>query len=350
MKISQQSFGKLPSGQTAELFTLDNDVISASITNYGGIVTHLTTPDRNSQLDDVVLGYDNLEAYVTNNPYFGCITGRFANRIKAASFSLNGKTYQLEKNDGNHHLHGGLTGLDKQLWKASAEETTDSITLTLRHTSPDGTGGYPGNLHCIVTYRLFKEKADLSISYRATTDQPTPVNLTHHSYFNLAGASSGSILDHELTLHAQHFTPVNSTGIPLGTEDPVSGTPLDFTTPHRIGERIRDPHPQLYTGYDHNWIIDHSPDPLTHAATLHETTQGRTMEVWTDQPAIQCYSGNFLDGSHIGKNNTVYHRHHGLCLETQLYPDSPNNPTFPNCILHPGKIYQHECIYRFSNQ
>lgn len=348
MNILTENFGILPNGNPAELFTLSNGTITASITNYGGILTSLYVPDSHGKLEDIVLGYDNLDAYVKDSPHFGCITGRYANRIKNGQFPLNGRTYQLDTNDGNNHLHGGHIGLDKQLWEATTNETDESISLILTHTSSDGTAGYPGNLLIAVIYQLHKGNNDLSISYQATTDKSTPVNLTNHSYFNLRGASSGSILDHLLTLNASHYTTVDEEGIPFGTQESVKDTPFDFTTARKIGERIEERHPQLYTGYDHNWIIDPDSAKLTVAAVLHEPKSGRMMEVLTDQPAIQFYSGNFLDGSHIGKSDTEYHQRSGLCLETQIHPDAPNQPTYPDCILHPGETYEHTCVYRFK--
>lgn len=352
MKITEQPFGILPDGQTAKLYTLENGTVSVSITNYGGIVTRLLTPDSNGHLDDVVLGFDTLEHYLADNPYFGCITGRFANRIKEGKLTIGDNTYQLEKNNGSNHLHGGLRGLDKQLWSATTAETPDSVSLVLRHLSPDGTGNYPGNLDCTVTYSLSRQGNDLTITYRATTDQPTPVNLTHHSYFNLGGHGHGSILDHCLTLDADAVTAIDSESIPTGERMPVAGTPLDFTSPHRIGERIDSPHPQLANGngYDHNWIINNpTPGEVTLVATVTDPGTGRSMDVLTDQPGIQFYTANFLDGSLTGKSGTAYQRRSGLCLETQNFPDAPNQPTFPNAILNPGETYRHTCIYRFGN-
>lgn len=350
LKITEQPFGAIPDGRTASLYTLENGTISVSITNYGGIVTQLLTPDKQGNRDDIVLGYDALESYLTDNPYFGCITGRFANRIKNGAFSIEGTSYQLEKNDGENHLHGGLTGLDKQLWSATTEETPDSIALILQYLSPDGVGNYPGNLDCTVTYSLSRDSNDLTIGYRATTDQPTPVNLTHHSYFNLSGHDHGSILDHHLTLLSDAITAVDSECIPTGELMEIADSPLDFSTSHRIGERIEESHSQLAhgKGYDHNWVVAGDPGTLRHAATLTDPHSGRSMEVHTDQPGIQFYSGNFLDGSHAGKSGAVYHRRSGLCLETQNFPDAPNQSAFPSSILQPEETYQHICVYRFN--
>lgn len=328
--------------------------MEAQITNYGGIIVSLTAPDRDGRFENVVLGFDNFAAYEKQNPFFGCITGRYANRIANSRFTLLGKEYQLTSNHGKHHLHGGTKGFDKQLWNATQK---DAQTLELSHTSPDGEEGYPGSLQTTVTYRLHDDDT-LIIEYLAITDQPTIVNLTNHTYFNLTGPGSDTILDHELTLYASHYTPTDEALIPTGDIAPVKDTPLDFTTPHRIGDRIHTAHPDLVKGlgYDHNFILDVDPEnqytcdsklPVspTNAARLKSPKSGRVLHLRTTQPALQLYTGN-----HLGKNNLPHPQRSGVCLETQHYPDSPNHPHFPTTALLPGQTYHHISHFHFTTE
>lgn len=351
--LTMKSFGILPSGQTALLFTLENaHGLRAEITDFGGIVVRLLAPDRHGQLDDVVLGFDAVEKYAAGSPYFGCVVGRVGNRIAGGKFSLAGRAYTVVTN--NHpggqpcHLHGGDVGFDKALWRATPRPGPEPA-LVLRHISPAGDEGYPGTLAVEVTYTLTADDA-LRIDYSATTDAATPVNLTNHSYFNLRGEGRGDILGHELTLRAARYTPVNRGLIPTGVIAPVAGTPLDFTSPHLIGERINDPMDQLgfAGGYDHNYVLDQPDGTLAHAATVHEPTSGRVMAMWTTEPGVQFYTGNFLDGTLTGKRGVPYPFRGGFCLETQHFPDSPNQPAFPSTILRPGQVYRSTTLYRFS--
>ena len=344
MSLSKIAFGETPDGQAATLFTLTNEQgARAQVTNYGGIVVALLVPDRNGTLADVVLGYDSLRKYILNSPYFGAICGRYANRIDNARFTLDGTEYRLAANDGNNSLHGGLRGLDKVLWKAEPFEGTYGPALRLAHTSPDGDEGYPGTLEVMVTYELSQDNA-LRIGYEATVDQRSPVNLTNHSYFNLAGAGAGDILDHVLQIEADAYTPVNDRLIPTGELRNLAGTPLDFRQPTRIGDRIGN----VPGGYDHNYVLRGKPGGLRDAALVVEPIGGRTMRVQTTEPGIQLYTGNFLDGSHIGKDQTPYCRHFGFCLETQHFPDSPNQSAFPSTILNPGDTYRQTTVYAFG--
>ena len=349
--IKKSSFGTTGNGSPAELYTLTNSSgMEAKITNYGGIVTQLHVPDKDGQKADVVLGYDRLSSYVKASPYFGCIAGRYANRIAKGRFEIDGVKYKLATNNAPNHLHGGEVGFDKKLWKAREVQGMGKAGIELSYTSPDGEEGYPGNLVSKVTYWLTTGN-ELQIDYAATTDKATPINLTHHSYFNLAGAGSGDVLDHEVELFASKFVPTDKTNIPLGELRDVAGTPFDFRKPHTVGERIGQRDDQLNAGhgYDHNWVIDGGAG-MTLAARVHDPSSGRVMEVLTDQPGIQFYSGNFLDGSNVGKGNKVYRHRYGFCLETQKHPDSPNQPTFPSAVLRPGQTYKHSCTYRFSNR
>ena len=327
-------------------YTLTNGRITARVTNLGAVLVALEVPDRDGKLADVVLGFDTLDEYRANKPYFGATVGRFANRIGGAKFSLDGKDYAVAANDGKNSLHGGLKGFTKQVWEVGAVTPT-SARFTL--TSPDGQEGYPGTLKVAVTYTVTPDDA-LRIDYAATTDQATPVNLTHHSYFNLAGQGSGTILEHELVLDADSYTPGDAGMIPTGQIAPVAGTPLDFTSPARIGERIArlagEP-----GGYDHNYVVrgggrpDAAPVP---AAKVSEPKTGRVMEVLTTEPGLQFYSGNFLDGTVVGKGGVKYAKREGFCLEAQHYPDSVHQPSFPSTILRPGTTYKQTTIYKFS--
>lgn len=349
--ITRQPFGTVE-GNAVHLFTLTNARgMRAAITNYGGIVIELWVPDRHGRLADVVLGYPTVQHYVKDSPYFGAIIGRYGNRIGRARFVLGGKEYRLAANDHGNHLHGGIKGFDKVIWKAQPALTAEGPRLALSYLSKDGEEGYPGNLHVTVTYHLTDDNA-LDIQYQATTDKPTPVNLTNHSYFNLRGQGEGDILGHELLLHAHRFTPVDAELIPTGDLRPVEGTPFDFRTPVAIGKRIDQPDEQLRfgRGYDHNFVLDNPPGRLGLAARVREPTTGRVMEVLTTEPGIQFYSGNFLDGTHVGKGGKVYRHRFGFCLETQHFPDSPNKPQFPSTILQPGQEYRSRTVYRFSVQ
>lgn len=348
----KESFGSTPEGKKADLFTLKNsNGIIVKITNYGCIVTELHVPDRDGKLADIVLGYDNLDDFIKNNPYFGAVVGRYGNRIAKGKFTLNGKEYTLAVNNNENHLHGGLKGFDKVIWDAEAMETNDGPALKLTYLSVDGEEGYPGNLSCTVIYTL-TNKNELKISYEAETDKATPINLTHHSYFNLAGHDAGDILAHEMMIDADHTTPVDAGLIPTGQIRAVKGTPLDFTKPISIGARIEQDDQQLKfgKGYDHNWVLNNKSGDFALVCSVFEPTTGRVMDVYTTEPGMQFYSGNFLDGSNIGKGGTVYNFRNGFCLETQHFPDSPNQPEFPSTILKPGQKYNHVAAYRFSTR
>ncbi len=346
--INARPFGQVD-GKPVKLYTLSNESgAKVSITNYGGTVTSLVVPDKNGKMGDVVLGFDTVAEYVEKSPYFGCITGRYANRIAKGKFTLDGKEYTLATNNEPNHLHGGLKGFDKQIWKATLGNTGDSPTLTLSYTSPDGEGGYPGTLENTVTYTFTQDNA-LRIDYKSTTDKPTVLNLTNHSYFNLAGEGSKTVLDHHLQLNAGRYNPVDKTSIPTGI-DPVKGTPFDFSKATRIGERIDQDHEQLQNGkgYDHNFILkDSRSDKLVVAAIVTEPTSGRVLTVSTTEPGIQLYTGNFLDGPE-GKGGKVYPHRSAFCLEAQTFPDSPNQKKFPSPVLRPGQTYTQTTIYRLG--
>jgi aldose 1-epimerase len=351
-KIGKQPFGKTADGTSVELYTLTNSSgVEAKIMTYGGIVVSLKVPDRNGKLDDVVLGYDGLDGYLTSHPYFGTITGRYANRIAKGKFTLDGREYTLAQNNGENHLHGGIKGFDKVVWKAREVKIKDGVGVELTYVSRDGEEGYPGNLSVTVTYTL-TNKNELKIVYAATTDKATIVNLTNHSYFNLAGPKAGDILGHELMLNADRFTPVDRTLIPTGELRSVKGTPMDFTKPTAIGARIEQKDEQLLfgLGYDHNWVLNKTGASLTLAARVYEPTTGRVMEVYTTEPGIQFYTGNFLDGTITGKGGKVYQKRYGFCLETQHFPDSPNKPSFPSTVLRPSRKYTQTTVYKFSTK
>ncbi len=353
--ITNQPFGKTPSGERVELFTLRNSKGSvARITNYGGTVVSLEVPDRKGRLADVVLGFNNVKDYAAKSPYFGALIGRYGNRIAGGRFTLDGKTFQLAKNDGPNHLHGGIQGFDKVVWTARPLETKSGPALELKYQSKDSEEGYPGNLEVTALYTL-TNRNELRLDFTATTDKPTIVNLTHHSYFNLAGEGNGTILDHVLTLFADRFTPVDKTLIPTGELRPVKGSPFDFTRPRAIGERINAQDEQISRGpgYDHNWVINTpavSLGPLHRAARVEHLASGRVMEVLTTQPGVQFYSGNFLDGTLTGKSGKKYPHRSGFCLEPQHFPDSPNHPAFPGTVLRPGEIYKNTIVYRFGTK
>ncbi|MFN8486282.1 MAG: aldose epimerase family protein [Caldilineaceae bacterium] len=347
MNTNRQPFGQMPDGTAVDLFTLTNDhEVTVNITNYGGIIVAVTMPDRQGKIGDVVLGFDTLAEYIDHNPFFGALCGRYANRIANAQFTLDGVTYQLAQNDGPNTLHGGRRGFDKVVWEATETSDAESASIKLTYLSKDGEEGYPGNLMVAVTYTLNNQN-ELRIDYAALTDKPTILNLTNHSYFNLAG--SGDNLNHVLQLNADRFTPVNSTLIPTGVLQPVEGTPLDFRQPHAIGERIGQPYEQLQLGrgYDHNWVVNGASGALRLAATAWEQSTGRRLDVYTTQPGIQFYSGNFMtDG--VGKNGVPYHWRSAFCLETQHFPDSPNQPQFPTTVLRPGEQYAETTVFKFS--
>jgi len=350
-RITESAFGTTEAGEHVNLYVLKNTRGAvAKISDYGGIVVSLDVPDRDGDMGDVVLGFASLEEYVADSPYFGCIVGRYGNRIGKSAFTLDGETYSLTVNDGPNHLHGGAVGFDKVVWDATTEDTPDGPSLVLTHTSPDGDEGYPGALTAKVIYTLTNENI-LRIEMTASTDQPTVVNLTHHSYFNLSGAGQGTILDHEVLIDADYITAVNETLIPTGERMPVVDTPFDFRLPHAIGARIDDDHEQLRIGggYDHNYVLNkRGEDGLTGAARVTESSSGRIMDVYTTDPGVQFYTGNFLDGSITGKGGAVYPRRSGFCLEPQVFPDAPNQPDFPSAVLRPGEEYSHTIEYRFS--
>ena len=349
--VSVADFGPLPDGRVARVFTLRNARgMEVRITEYGAIVLSLLAPDRDGNLLDVVLGYETLGEYLEGSPYFGAIVGRYGNRIAGGRFSLDGVEHALATNDGPNHLHGGERGFDEVLWTGEPVEDADGVGVALRYTSPAGEEGYPGTLELEVRY-LLDDQGGLALEYRATTDAPTPLNPTHHSYFNLAGDGAGDVLGHELMLKASRFTPVDSTLIPTGELRSVEGTPFDFRTATAIGARIAADDEQIRFGggYDHNLVLDREGAPgLVLAARVHEPTSGRVMEVRTTEPGVQFYSGNFLDGGITGKGGHVYQHRTGFCLETQHYPDSPNKPDFPSTILRPGETYRSRTVYAFS--
>jgi aldose 1-epimerase len=345
--ISQIPFGLTGEGAPVTLYTLRNATgIETRICDYGGIVVSLKTPDRNGHLDDVVLGFDHLDGYLAPNPYFGAIVGRFANRIAKATFTLEGVTYPLAANNGPNALHGGRKGFDKAVWQAAPTGTASAPTLELRYLSKDGEEGYPGNLHVNAVYSLTADNG-LRLDLTATTDKSTILNLTQHSYFNLAG--KGDVLGHQVQIEADRFTPVDSSLIPTGELRPVAGTPFDFRLATAIGLRIEQDDEQLLLGhgYDHNFILNHPMGRLDVVARVSEPVSGRVLEVLTTQPGVQLYTGNSLDGKIKGKGGQVYHKRSGFCLEAQHFPDSPNQPKFPSVMLKPGEVYRHTVIFRF---
>ncbi len=339
--IKKVSFGELPTGEQVDLFTLKQEQLEVSFCTYGGIITAIKTPDKQGDLADVVLGFDTLEDYVSKNPYFGCLVGRFANRIDKGQFELAGKSYQLAQNDGPNHLHGGEKGFDKVVWQAQTVESG----VKLSYQSYDGEENYPANLVVEVTYSL--EANALRIDYEARSDAATIINLTNHSYFNLAG--SGSILEHELMLNADQFNPINETFIPTGDLQDVTDTPFDFRKATVIGKRIAEQDQQLLFagGYDHNWVLKQNAEGLSLAACVREAVSKRQLEVFTSHPGVQFYSSNMLPDL-IGKKGQAYQKHSGLCLETQHFPDSPNQAQFPSVILQANELYKHSTLFKFS--
>jgi aldose 1-epimerase len=345
--ITQAPFGTLPDGRQVNQYTLTNhNGMLVRILDFGGIITEIHVPDRDGRLADVALGFDRLEPYLGESPYFGALIGRYGNRIAKGRFTLDGKTYELATNNDANHLHGGNQGFDKVLWSAAVEDAG----LVLRYRSPDGEEGYPGSLDATVTYSLSDDNA-IVVRFHAVTDQPTPVNLTQHSYFNLCGAGQDDILGHELTIAADRYIPIDAGSIPLGPLAPVEGTPFDFRQPHPIGERIGQPDEQLRngSGYDHCFVLegDAGKGALARAVHVREPRSGRVLELLTQEPGVQFYSGNFLDGSLHGKGH-AYALRSGFAIEPQHFPDSPNQPSYPNTILRPGEVYQTESRFRFS--
>ncbi|MGA2685045.1 MAG: aldose epimerase family protein [Verrucomicrobiota bacterium] len=351
--ITEAPFGTMPDGTPVQIYTLHNSRgAGARIMTYGGILQKLIMPDKSGNFADVVLGYDDLDGYLTNSPYFGALVGRYGNRIGGGRFTLEGQTCTLPQNDHGNTLHGGLKGFDKVAWTVvKAEVGPEGPWLVLHYLSQDGEQGFPGNLDVTATYTLTDDNA-LKLEFTATTDKPTVVNLTHHSYFNLAGQGNGDILSHVVYINASETTPVDSKLIPTGTFADVTGTPFDFRTPTAIGARINDPDTVLQygPGYDHNWIINKPPGQFGLMARVVEPTTGRVMEVWSDQPGLQFYAGNFLDGTIHGKDGKVYQRRSAFCMEPQHYPDSPNQSNFPSTELKPGETYRNTIEYKFSAQ
>jgi len=346
MSIKTEPFGQTPDEQAVDLVTMTNpNGIEARIMTFGGIIVSMKTPDRDGNLGDVVLGFDDLSGYTKEHPYFGAIIGRYGNRIGAGKFTLNGVEYKLAVNNGPNHLHGGIKGFDKVVWKIEDAKTTgDEAILRLGYLSKDGEEGYPGDLKCTVTYTLTADN-ELKMRYEARTDKPTVLNLTNHSYWNLAGQGTGDVLGHELVLNADRYTPVDEGLIPTGELKSVKDTPMDFTKPKAIGSRIKQVD---IGGYDHNFVLNGQTGQMKLCAKVYEPKSGRTMEIRTTEPGVQFYTGNFLDGALTGKDGKVYQKHYAFCLETQHFPDSPNKPDFPSVVLRPGEKYDITTVHKFS--
>ncbi len=348
MRVQKTAFGKNQFGAAVDLYTLTNSSgLRIRIMNHGGTILSLEVPDRNGTLTDIVLGHDTAREYVQATPYFGCAVGRFANRINAGKFMLGGKEYKLAENNGPHALHGGLRGFDKVVWVTEVLEAQNAVRMS--YVSADGEEGFPGQVTTVMTYTLTATN-ELKIDYVAETTKATPYNMTNHSYFNLAGHDAGTCIGHVLEINADTFLPVDETAIPYGKEAPVAGTPFDFCKPHVIGERMDAEHEQIQfgNGYDHNFCLNKNvPNELSFCARVEDPISGRIMEVYTTEPGVQLYTGNFLDGTLKGKGGCHYIRRGGFCLETQHYPDSPNQPQFPNTILQPGKAFRSQTVYKF---
>jgi aldose 1-epimerase len=347
--IKEELFRSVHRGKPVELYTLKNkNGLAVQVTNFGAKIVSLYVNDKMGKFVDIVLGYDSIEGYITGNPYFGAICGRYANRIAKGRFTINGTEYRLPLNNGSSSLHGGPDGFNNQVFDA---KPLNSQSVAMTYQSCDGEMGYPGNLSLKITYSL-NDQNELNISYNATTDKPTHINICSHSFFNLAGEGNGKILDHELTINASRFTPVTDQMIPTGELNPVTNTPMDFMKPFKIGERIADNFEQLEIGkgYDHNWVLSKDSGVLSLAAICYEPISGRVMKVYTTQPGLQLYTGNWLDGSDIGKDGKTYGMRSALCLETQHFPDSPNQPLFPSTLLKPGEVYKESCIYKFTTR
>jgi aldose 1-epimerase len=347
-ELTKRPFGRTADGSEVDLYTLKNGRVEVEITNYGGRIVAVRVPDRSGRVEDIVLGYDGLAGYLSDRAYFGGLIGRYANRIARGRFTLDGVEYKLAQNDGENHLHGGIEGFDKKVWRAEEIKGKGEVGLRLSYVSRDGEEGYPGNLTVNVTYRL-RADGGLVIDYEATTDKATVINLTNHAYFNLAGAGHGDVLGHEVMIAADRFTPVDRGLIPTGELRSVEGTPFDFRRPMRIGARIeaRDEQLEFGRGYDHNFVLNGRSGTLRLAARVVEPRSGRVLEVYTTEPGIQFYTGNFLDGVR-GKGGQVYQRRGAFCLEAQHFPDSPNKPNFPSTVLRPGQRYRQTTVYKFS--
>ena len=351
MSITKNSFGTLPNGTKVDIFTLTNSKkVSVDITNFGGIIVAINVPDKNGSFSDVTLGYRNLEQYLENPGYLGALIGRHANRLEDAKFELNGQVYELVKNDGKNHLHGGTIGFHNVAWKAEIITENGNEKLSLTHTSPDGEENYPGNLDVKVEYSLTEDN-ELIIDYKAVSDKDTVINLTNHAYFNLSGHASGDVLKHQLYINAENFTPINNEGIPTGEIQKVSGTVMDFTSLKSVAEDINSSHEQIINGkgYDHNWVLNTKGNLKNVACELYEPQSGRLMQVFTTKPGVQFYSGNFL-GNLKGKENAVYSRRTGLCLETQFFPNAMKHKHFPSPVLKAGEQYHHTTIYKFTTK
>ena len=347
-------FGKTNDGTAVEQYILRNSHgMQATVITYGGVLQSLKVPDKHGKVEDVVLGFDDVQGYQSGTAFFGATIGRFGNRLAGGAFELDGKRYQVPLNDGPNSLHGGAQGFDKHVWKATPVKAKDSVGVTLTYLSKDGEMGFPGNLKTEVTYRL-NDNNELHIDYKATTDKPTVLNLTNHSYFNLAGAGNGDILKQVATLHASHYTPVNATLIPTGELAPVKGTPMDFLKPTPIGQHIKDDHPQLkfaepkQGGFDFNWALDNKGDVKQLAAEVHDPESGRRLQLFTTEPGVQFYTSNFLDGSVKGKAGKTYLHWSGFTLETQHFPDAPNQPKFASTRLNPGQTYTQNTVFKFT--
>lgn len=347
LSVEKAEWGKAPSGETVEVFTLKNGTgMTAQILEFGGILHSLEVPDKDGNTVDILLGCGSVDCYNENSPYFGATTGRYANRIAKGKFILDGTEYTLATNNDPNHLHGGNVGFDKVMWEGKAIQGDGEVSVELTYTSPDGDEGYPGTLENKVVYTLTNGN-ELTVYFESTTDKATVINLTNHAYYNLGGHDSGTILDHELMIAASQYTPTDETFITTGAIDSVSSTPLDFTSAKPIGQDIAEI-PGDPGGYDHNFVLDHNGESLALAARVKDPESGRVMEIWNDEPGIQFYTGNFLDGSFEGKGGAVYEKNNGFCLESQKYPDSPNHPNFPSPVLRPGETYKHSIVMKFS--